>query len=287
MPKQSVMIQDAKGVPYLIDCFLSEDHKYDSDVTNYPVESGANITDNIRPLPLEVSLEGIVSNTPIGNIALLRSADPPVTEMYTKFVELRDARVLTTIRTSLGTFANMAMKTLSIPRAAGRGDELRFNATFIQVQIVSNTRGTRVAVPNAQGKSSSNATPKTDPTNNLTRGIVAVDNRGNWYDDDIKAWRTGAYAPGSVGHAVLTTLPGGLDPTPKWLLYMRRPLLISEFEWNAHKTVTLRAYTNAEIQAIVNKTSDIDKIHNEEKYVGTVQLIDCPANATRVGGGNS
>ena len=54
---------------FLIDCSISENHTFDSDVTDYPVESGSNISDNIRPLPLVVEIEGVVSNTPIGLIA--------------------------------------------------------------------------------------------------------------------------------------------------------------------------------------------------------------------------
>lgn len=158
--EQFVMIDD-----FLIDVSLTEEHEFDSDVTEYPVESGADISDNIRPRPLRVMMEGVVSATPLPSIVAARPTRTnvinedvqvgvnPAVDAYQLLVAIRDQREPVTIRTSLDTYKNMALESLSIPRDAGTGDALRFRATFRQIRTVENRRSLkRVAVPNGKGK---------------------------------------------------------------------------------------------------------------------------------------
>ncbi len=58
-----------------LDCTVTETHTATSTVTEHPVESGANITDHIRPDPVQLSITGIVSDTPIGSRQVQRSID--------------------------------------------------------------------------------------------------------------------------------------------------------------------------------------------------------------------
>ncbi len=48
-----------------IDVSVREGHGVSAEITDHPVESGANIADHIRPLPRTISIEGIVTNHPI------------------------------------------------------------------------------------------------------------------------------------------------------------------------------------------------------------------------------
>lgn len=48
-----------------IDVSLSETHSVSAEVTDHPVEEGANIADHIRPQPRTFSMQGFVTNTPI------------------------------------------------------------------------------------------------------------------------------------------------------------------------------------------------------------------------------
>ncbi len=144
---------------FLIDCCLSDNHNYESEVTDFPVESGSTISDNIRNKPLVVTMECIVSNTPIGKIVKYRNnTSDPASSAYEVLIKIREDKQPVPIRTSLRTFENMALQNLTIPRSSGRGDELRFTATFKQIEIVINKRGTRVAIPGAIAKTSSNKT---------------------------------------------------------------------------------------------------------------------------------
>jgi|SRR6185503_3872212 len=48
-----------------LDATTSERHASPATITDHPVESGANTSDHIRPEPETLSLQGVVSNTPI------------------------------------------------------------------------------------------------------------------------------------------------------------------------------------------------------------------------------
>jgi len=197
MPGTQVLVRQLAMIDgFLLDCSLSEEHVFESEVTEYPVEQGADVTDNVRPKPITVTMEALVSNTPINpDIINARSApDESVDDAYAKLLQIRDAREPVTIRTSLRTFDNMVLKNLSIPRAAGRGDELRFTATWQQVQIVSNVRTIRVSTPIAKG-------PKTVSKNaaNVNKVPIAINTRvKKWLDPKINGWRNFAL-PGAAG----------------------------------------------------------------------------------------
>src|SRR5690606_1988974 len=101
-----------------------------------------------------VTLEGIVSDTPIGTLAALRGEDVrPSDDAFARLLAIRDAREPVTIETSLRVFENMVLQSLSVPRSAQTGDALRFRATFQQIQLVTNERTMiEVAVPRGAKK---------------------------------------------------------------------------------------------------------------------------------------
>lgn len=151
-----------KGFP--IDAAITEEHTYNSEVTSYPVEAGSDITDNVRVLPIEITIEGLVSNTPLVAMANIRNvlsgldifaADntTPSSNAFDHLRRIRDAREPVSITTSLKLYENMVMESLSFPRDSDTGSSLRFNATFKQVIIVDNRRSfVPTAVPRAQSK---------------------------------------------------------------------------------------------------------------------------------------
>ena len=182
-----VMIDD-----FLIDCSINESHTFESDVTEYPVESGSNITDNIRPKPVVIEMECLVSNTPIGimktfrdNISTGENSVKPSEAAYEKLQAIRRRRKVVTIRTSLRTYENMALKSLNIPRSGKSGDDLRFTATFIQIETVENKRSIRVSTPIGNGKGKI-----TKPLTPYDIRIILIDlYNKEWFDPDFDTWR--------------------------------------------------------------------------------------------------
>lgn len=234
---------------FLIDAIISESHELDNEVTEYPVESGADITDNVRPKPLVVTMECLVTNTPIGAMAGVRKKagqigevitstgagsdvtdHTPTGDCYQHLKQIRDNREPVKIVTTLETYDNMVLRSLSIPRATGRGDELRFTAEFQKVQIVSNTRSTRVAIPAAKGDHTVSAKPKPTGTGTPVKqtfvnalSMIKPDSeigpKGSgmgyasqhtlfWYDVFIGGWRAGlVYKKDLQGYAAYKLAP--------------------------------------------------------------------------------
>jgi hypothetical protein len=152
---------------YTIDVAVTIDASIVNDVTEHPVEDGADVADHVRAKPIRLVIEGVVSDTPIGEIVSERDGDAlPSQEAYSRLIEMSRAREPVTIETDdRGTFDNMMLATLSAPVNAETGDALRFTATFIQVTLVENSRATvLVAVPLAKKKVNKGAKPtKTGP----------------------------------------------------------------------------------------------------------------------------
>jgi hypothetical protein len=157
---------------YQIDASLTETHDREADVTSYPVEQGVDVADNVRALPIEIEIEGIVSDSPIGSVAQNRDPNStPSKDALAKLDAIWEAREPITIATSLKRYANMVMTSLSIPRDKDSGRALKFKAHFKQVIIVTNQRGAlRTSRP--QGQPKQNLGPK--PTKNGTDNRIDV-----------------------------------------------------------------------------------------------------------------
>ena len=155
---------------YAIDAVVSEDVSFDADVTEFPVESGASITDHVRVKPAVISLDGIVSDTPIGPIAALRDnplfitpglgGSLPSDEAYDALWRILNAAETITVATSKRVYDNMVLQSLAISHTATDGDSLRFKATFKQIAMVTTTRTiVAVAVPIAAEKENKGTKP--------------------------------------------------------------------------------------------------------------------------------
>ena len=139
---------------FLIDASVSENHSRNSDVTSYPVEESGDITDNIRNLPIEITIDGIVSDSPLNDVALERSDGAlPSEDALALFEKIYADREPVTIISSLMPYTNMAMKTLTIPKDSRTGKALRFSVVFKQIELITNNRTTIiVASPRAKPK---------------------------------------------------------------------------------------------------------------------------------------
>jgi hypothetical protein len=171
-----------------IDVLVTEEHSFESDVTDYPVESGGTISDNIRRKPIIVSIEGIVSNSPLDALRAVigeaRAQTPPPTPVFGPqpppvigpetppldraqealafLMSIWEAGETVTLRTSLGTFRKMAMSSLNVPRSKDVGDALKFSARFQQITTVTNARTTVKGRSGGGGRKGSRNADKLD-----------------------------------------------------------------------------------------------------------------------------
>ena len=137
---------------YAIDAVVRLEPSLDVEVTAWPVEVGANTTDHARLKPRTLVLEGVVSDTPIGDMVALRtSTSKPSSEAHDRLEAIARAREPVTITTERRTYTSMLLTKLSEPEAADTGDALIFSATFTELILATNNR-TFVRVEPPRGK---------------------------------------------------------------------------------------------------------------------------------------
>lgn len=163
----TVILSSVGGIE--IDAVLNETHKFDTLVTENPIEDGSAITDHIVNLPFILEMQGRFTDTPfnflqviasstvglaaqltVGEIAagltaaataaLLGEQRPGLAK--TKFqllVALQSTRDVISVVTGLTTYENMVLESLSAPRAEQDGQSLRFTASFREIKIAGAT----------------------------------------------------------------------------------------------------------------------------------------------------
>lgn len=162
---------------YPIDVATSVSYSFPGEATSLAVETGPDISDHMRDLPEEITIEGIVTNTPIGAIAEddTRRADALVTpipgrDALERLRQIKADRRVVTLELDLGIFESMALLDLDVPTDKNKGQfdvklpdgttersgALFFTAKFKRLNIISNQRTKiRVKTPmaGAGGKS--------------------------------------------------------------------------------------------------------------------------------------
>lgn len=168
----------------VLDASVREEHVSEVEVTDHPVEQGAAVSDHARPKPEELTIEGVVSNTPLNHLQTRRAVTSEgfswttsaavnsvrgvpgnAESAYVTLRAMRDTPRLVTIITALRSYDNMVMTSLKVPRDGAIGDVLKFEAKFKQVRIVTNAVtvvATKVPKAKPQQKLGSKAT--TSPT---------------------------------------------------------------------------------------------------------------------------
>lgn len=150
----------------IIDVSISEQYTKAAEVTTQPIETGSDATDNIRPLPDKVQIEGLVSNTPIGGVTSymdgMRGRTQTVTRVINghtvsfnvfRFDDATDrvkavfgdlglavqSGAIFGLTTTLATYENMACTNFNVVRNAQNGNVLRFTMELTKLLFVETT----------------------------------------------------------------------------------------------------------------------------------------------------
>lgn len=131
---------------YPIDLAKNETITYPSKVTPRPAESGSDFVDNIKNDPVQIELECLVSDTPIGRIATdetrssLGDGALPSEDAHARLMAVRAAKQPIVVETTRGTFQNMVMVNLSEPSNSTTTGGLTFTVSLTQIVVKSNRR---------------------------------------------------------------------------------------------------------------------------------------------------
>jgi hypothetical protein len=168
------LIYDIGDQHYIVtlDASVNEAHQGSAQVTEHPVETGAAVTDNIRPLPRRLTIEGVVSNTPIyaeilsptrvsnGDVnaevkstSFTTASGKTVTtpkgkalqfsEKFDRVKDVYEALVgayqngsLITIATTLQRYDSFAITALNVPRNVDNSNAIQFTIDFQEILTV-------------------------------------------------------------------------------------------------------------------------------------------------------
>ena len=151
-----------------IDATRAEEHSFKAKATQHEVEDGANISDHVINSGRVVTINGVISDDPItitaaavGNLAgitgslfpglggavatgavaklgseLISNGTKPSKDAIDIFEGIYELKLPLMITTSIKTYTNMIMESLSIPRNSRNANSLEFSASFREIRIV-------------------------------------------------------------------------------------------------------------------------------------------------------
>ncbi len=116
-----------------LDATISEEHEYNSRVTQFPVENGTVISDHIINDPIRLSISGIVSDSPIRFLSFFNRS----TDAFNRLIRIHELKERITVVTGIKIYENMVMTSLNVPREVGTGQALNFSMEFQQILLAS------------------------------------------------------------------------------------------------------------------------------------------------------
>lgn len=123
------------------DAALSVRHSRQAQVTDFPVEDGADVSDNIRIGPATVIIDGIMSNISAGLFdaygELAAASDifnlTRARDAYARLLLLYEQREPCVLTTEVQLYAKGLITSLDMEEALENGDAIRFTATWREV----------------------------------------------------------------------------------------------------------------------------------------------------------
>jgi len=163
------LVQDADGnTIFIFDASLGEAHDTTGELTDHPVEDGSVVTDHFVKRPFELTITGLITNTPSDAqveavaIALAEAGiiDTRVRATYGVMLEVFEAGRPLTIDTGLRVYENMVLTAVSVPRGRPVQDirpQLKFKqVTFAFSEVVEVPPDILAAAQSPSGQTETN-----------------------------------------------------------------------------------------------------------------------------------
>jgi len=161
----------------LIDAFLRESHEHKAKITEHPIESAFSFIDHVYAESPKISVEGIISNTPMSflGLPLINSAqnwfnnksNNRAKEIIGEIEEIFYNKKPITIITSLKVYEDMVLESFSVSLASM--DAIRFNFAAKKLVIaklnhikIPESKVSRGKPKKALGKQPAKEIPQTD-----------------------------------------------------------------------------------------------------------------------------
>lgn len=151
----------------LFDATMQQTHVTETEVTEHPVETGANVTDHIRVKPAEVSLECIITPFKLGTMApdagpglqgvpddsqqpqASNASKTRVEDAYRRLLALKDAAQPVSLTAGVRSYENMAITSIAEHRTNDTGNSIYFTLRLKEIRFAST--GKVETIPKAAG----------------------------------------------------------------------------------------------------------------------------------------
>lgn len=157
-----------------LDVTVEEEHHFDADVTEFPVEGGAVITDHVRLNPRRLTLTGFVTDTPLSSLGLSLGRSRSASAFFA-LETMWQLRIPFVVVSQLRIYRNMVIESLSVPKT--REKALRFTCTMKEINVVFSQTAVIPGEPanvanggGAEALSSTNVTRKVADTVGMDAG---------------------------------------------------------------------------------------------------------------------
>lgn len=149
----------------VLDAVMGQSHDINSTPTKNPVEEGSQVTDHVQLEPIELSIDGAVSATPVQQVT--NGTQYPLgqpgrnKDAFDTLRRLRDERTLVSVvAPPYAQYTSMLVKSVTVPDQ--QTDTLHFTVKLVELRIV---RTQLVQLPKSK-----NSRGKGGPTNKGTKG---------------------------------------------------------------------------------------------------------------------
>lgn len=135
------------------DALITSTESLASDIPQYPVEDGYEVSDTMILKPLALEMTVFVSNTPVTHLQRFGGAEnckTRIDDVVAQLKKMRADKKLVTITTNDATYKNMGLENMSISKSLEVGYARQIPLSFKEV-IVTSTE--TVAIPAEYGKS--------------------------------------------------------------------------------------------------------------------------------------
>jgi len=123
-----------------VDAVLNELHRFDSTITENPVEDGTIYSDHVILHPVSYEMTGRVTDASL-SLLDLRAAGTAA-DAFSALVTLQRTTERFTLVTGINVYENMILEGLSFPRRAEDGRSIRFDCVVREILVVGDEAAT-------------------------------------------------------------------------------------------------------------------------------------------------
>jgi hypothetical protein len=136
-----------------LDAVLTESHSSDSEITDHPVEKGVDVSDHVRPKPVSVKLDCVISDDVI-DLAGQKSShvEGRSRDIYAKIERLKENGTQITVTTQLKRYDALVIGNLSPAIDGSTVGAVKFSISLREVRTVESQIVPVRAIPKARKK---------------------------------------------------------------------------------------------------------------------------------------